>query len=353
MKTKCLLPAISLSLLLAACGGGSPAPSPTALPSPTRLAATPTAQITIQPTEPPDCPPPDLLAAEQAYASLASYRARLNAEVADTGFLALHITNTHDASEIAMFGKDMLDWKAAPELQIRMILIGDQLYAYTPDEGWQVIKGLFVRSMIAAQTSVVKDELIDRLPEPTCTDGDELRAGIRTYHYHYAGIQVADLLSDRLPEGIEIKNAAMDVWLATEEAYFVAYQATITASVSGLATPIVAEYELLDVNTSVDIQAPPGVVERPFPQDIPVVEDAVVLFSAEKTLIYATDATPDAVQAFYEMQLDKQGWQPDSQPVARSEPDVEAFGYVKGKRRIVIEIGVRDGITTVSLRHEQ
>ncbi len=136
--------------------------------------------------------------------------------------------------------------------------------------------------------------------------GEETLDGIATRHYTF------DAASLSLPEGAAAEGEA---WIARDGGYLIKYVLDITGSNSvfgaGAQGTRHVEYQLSEVGAHSDVVYPEGC--EPV-LDWPAVEDATDLIRLPGLLAYNTDASMEAVFAFYADQLPPLEWEQFSEP---------------------------------------
>ncbi len=309
---------------------------------------------TPEPTVELECPPIDFSTAAELQDSLESYRAIYDVQMIDeTGVvvnqfsMSIARVKSEEAMEATMLGGE--ETNQDDSQGFIMILIGDYLYLRVPDEDWTVVQGLVAQEMFESQTQVLDPTLVERLDEATCFQTEEMVNEISAYHYRYDNVDVAGLPTlDDFPSDAEVSEAAVEAWVAVEGEFLVRYTLNIAVDYNSRLMTLSIDYRLSDINTPIEITAPEGVMEQTFPDDIPLLDDAVVMMESPEVMTYVTAREPDAVLDFYRDEMDKAGWLNDPANTG-TQQGVKFIGYLRENTQVTIGVIVQEGQTTVTI----
>lgn len=326
------------------------------------------AAATPAPTAVAECPPVDVREAVQLLDEVDSYRATYDVRFADMAFLSarLALAKSAGAAEVIVsrrdFGREFGVWDSSLEFESRLIMIGDLLYVQSADQSWTVARGLGAAGLFEAQSRIIKPELLDRLTEARCVGAGDTFDGTSAHHYRFEDVDVRGLsVWDRMPEGLRVSGAAVDIWTSTDDGHLLGFYVVMTTHLAGITMNPVAAFRVSDLNAPVTIEAPAGVVERPFPDDVPLTDDAIVLLTSDKTNVFASGLRPEAVLDQYKQQMVNLGWRletiderarssmQESSAVTSGFRIVDILAYARDDRRLTISIMTDGQVTLVSM----
>ncbi len=380
-----LIPALGLFLLLAVIGCGA-TEAPTALP-PTEMVQAPTdtpvpaTDTPLPPTDTPLPPPTDTALPEPTVESssggldvgmleqpsgLDSFRSNMTlswtgtvtdgSEVSGSFVIAVEYIRdplTQHASISGDFpGLEDLGLEEGSSLE--MYQVGDTLYI-SLFGSWMQIPAEQAGLDASDMAFVATDEMLQGLQDATY-EGETTFNGIQTKHYSFDqnSFQPGDL-----PQGMDIKEAKGNVYVAVEGNYLVHLDLTMSGQNVEIPT---GQQEVPLQNGTLEIVADVTDVNQPFtielpaeaqasgqpPEDIPVPDGAENLQVVDMMGMtsFMSAQTPAEVTAFYKAEMPNNGWTETSVDEGQ---DMASLEYSKGDRTasILITTDSESGQTSV------
>lgn len=343
--TKLLRVLIPLSLLLGltlACGlggGGEEAPPPTEPPAGGEEAP--------PPTEPPagdeetEKEEFSLSSVTGGLQSLDSYRGYFKMTFdGTTGGEAEHMAYEMDieyvrdpfAQRVVMRGTD-----AGEDFEIvyigdkqYIVFGGDQCMSTSADEGDAMDMEIFT-----------PEDVIGGLENARRVRPDERVNGILCRHYTFDETAVA---------WAGFAYAEGEVWVAVDGDYVVRYalQADGKDPTTEDEGHIEWEYEISDVNVPITIEPPPGCETTE--SEFPIMPDATDMTTMSGMTMYTSASPFDAVLAFYQEQMQANGWSDTGDTFIAS--DTAMLSYTKDERTVTIALNTEDGTVSVLIMSE-
>jgi hypothetical protein len=241
----------------------------------------------------------------------------------------------------------------------RMILAEGRWYLREhPEEEWQVLEGEMAHAVLErlGASHFLKPALVENLAEAECAvSGDRIR-GQEAWRFHYSDVSLAGLSTlqgitlDSL--GAEVHAAEFEISLLPHGELILPVQWQLEFELEGsdfrYAVSMRAQVDEIDVPLEIEI---PQDVETPsFFVDLPLPDDAVILLTGEKVLMFATLLPPEDVHALYAEHLEKDGWTATEPYTAEQDGlMLTAVDYSKGAEAITVGVGIQGEETLVAI----
>lgn len=223
--------------------------------------------------------------------------------------------------------------------EIELIRIGGDSYARVEDNEWMSMQipaeDLFPDSTMVYQPENVFEGARGRYV------GTETVNGIKTKHYVY---DKEALAKSGLFESL--LTASGEVWVSVQDNVVVRAMAQLEGKDETTEEMVTVQIqsEIWDVNADITIAPPEGVNRAETPGDIPVMEGARELVVMQQMTSYKVDKNVDDVKAFYEEQMEANGWKAETSMVPGF------MTYAKDERTVQIiiqEQGEQTGVAIV------
>jgi hypothetical protein len=169
--------------------------------------------------------------------------------------------------------------------------------------------------------------------------------GVMTRHYRATHNEIALAASG-------FTNYVVDIWVAVDGGYVV--RQTLSAdgtavALSGTQGHIEWTYDVLDINSPLNISVPEGCAEpaapgEPAGGEMPVMPDAATVTVIGTTTTYTTPSSASDVAAFYTAQMPGLGWTPGT--VTQDGSQI-LMDFTRGAETATMAINEGDGITFV------
>lgn len=353
---------IALGLALAACGGReepvattAPADAGAGQSAATSIAAAPTPlpAITAEPTASPTEQTETFTELGNLAVTLSqfsSYRWEMvfkyvgDSGVEKSGTYSI-VTNVEPPARQMSVSSPEADPTTGETSTLVMTQIGDRAYMITPEGCITLSADAFdPEEFTTGFTS--PDEWLSGLENAQRIRPNETVNGVEARHYRFEN------LSFNLPEA-NISDASGDLYVADDGNYVTRYTFSYTVQ-EGFFSPqdgpgtVTYEFNLLDVNTPVDIQAPEGCEGAG--SEFPMLDDAANVMSMPGIVTYSTAYTVEEAITFYKETLAAEGWTYDEgASMTGSDFNVLAFTREAVTLNVNISADQDSGQTTIML----
>lgn len=353
---------IALGLTLAACGGRE---EPTATTTPANAGAGQSAATTVAvaPTNTPEkaaeptTPPTEEIETLTALGDLSttlsqfsSYRWEMvfkyvgESGVEKSGTYSI-VTNVDPPARQMSISSPEADPTTGELSTLVMTQIGNQAYMITPEGCISIASDMFdPEEFTSGFTS--PDQWLGGLDNARRIRPNETINGVEARHYRF------DDLTFNLPEA-NISGASGDLYVADDGDYVTRYTFSYSVAEGFFSSEdgpgvVTYEFNLLDVNAPVDIQAPEGCEGAD--SEFPMLDDAASTMSMPGIITYSTAYSVEEAVSFYKETLAAEGWTYDEgASMTTGEFNILAFTREGVTLNVNISADQDSGQTTVML----